>query len=93
VGQRADNIYHKLSTWPHYTASARSFSTLVISDKNVNSSGHTRYNERLLYVKPSVFLSDIKGKVRPRTGHKGPDRGVDLQLCSFFNLGGRWGGD
>jgi hypothetical protein len=28
--------------------------------------------------------------VRPITGHKGPDGGVELLLYAFFNLGARW---
>jgi hypothetical protein len=28
--------------------------------------------------------------VRPITGHKGPDGGVELQLYAFFNLGAGW---
>jgi len=29
-------------------------------------------------------------KIHPLTGHEVPE-GVELQLCSFFNLGTRWG--
>ena len=30
-----------------------------------------------------------KGKVCPRTGHEGPEWGVGLSFCSFFNHGVR----
>ena len=32
-----------------------------------------------------------KGKVHPRTGHEGPEGGIEVQLYSFLNLGARWG--
>jgi hypothetical protein len=32
-----------------------------------------------------------KGKVHPRTGHEGPQRGIEVQLYSFVDLGARWG--
>jgi hypothetical protein len=36
-------------------------------------------------------LAIKKGKVRPRTGHEGPEEGVEVQLYSFLNLSARWG--
>jgi len=33
----------------------------------------------------------MKGKVRPVTGHEGR-KGVEVQLCCFFNVDARWGG-
>jgi len=40
----------------------------------------------------SYRLSKAKGKVPSRTGHEGPEGGVELYLYSFFNLGSKWGG-
>jgi hypothetical protein len=32
-----------------------------------------------------------KGEFRPGRGYEGPQGGVEAYLCSFFNLGARWG--
>jgi hypothetical protein len=38
-----------------------------------------------------TFVSDfIKGKVRPRTGHEGPDGEERYSSTFSFNLGARW---
>jgi hypothetical protein len=29
-------------------------------------------------------------QVHPRTGHDSPEEGEEIDLYSFFNLGGRW---
>ena len=34
-------------------------------------------------------LGKGKGKVHSRTGHEGPEGGLDVQLYSSFNLGAR----
>jgi hypothetical protein len=39
-----------------------------------------------------VPLCEVKGKVNPRTGHEGPEGGVEVEPYSFFNLSARWGG-
>jgi hypothetical protein len=48
-----------------------------------------QYVEKLSTV--DFSLSVKKGKVRPRTGHKGPEEGIEVQLHAFLNLGARWG--
>ena len=35
---------------------------------------------------PTVF-TEVKDKVRPTTGHEGPEK--EVQLFSFFNIGAR----
>ena len=43
---------------------------------------------------PPQISSDhiyVKGKVHLKTGHEGPERGVDVLLYYFFNLAVRWG--
>jgi hypothetical protein len=36
-------------------------------------------------------VGTVKGNVRHVTGHEGADRGVEVLLYSFFNLGAGWG--
>jgi hypothetical protein len=38
------------------------------------------------------YVMDVKGKgrIHLRTGHEGLNGGVEVQLYSFLNLGGRW---
>ena len=48
-------------------------------------------NITYIYIHKLYTETDI-GKAHAITCHEGAHRGVQVQLCSFFNLGTSWGG-